>query len=237
MLEQTLQDLGFTKRESQCYVALLELGSTRVGPLLKKTHIPSSKIYELLDGLCQRGLVTYVIKNNVKHYQAANPHTLLHLLTEKKRSLEAILPQLLLKQKFAATQSVELFEGQKAIFTLFTNMIADVKSKELYLVFSINEEHKTPQANLFFLNLATRRSEKKLDVRVLRNQKYYVKEKHTKLQLRYTSFNLPQGVTIFRNTLILLSWDETPTAVKIESEAFAQPMREFFLDLWKKAKR
>lgn len=237
MIEEYLQELGLNRRESICYTSLLELGSSKVGKIVKKTGIPSSKIYEILDKLIQRGLVSYVIKNNIKHYQASDPNSLINYLEEKKKKIKQILPQLLLKQKFSKKQSVELFEGQKAIFTLFTNLIADAKPKELYLVFSINEENKTDQANLFFKNLALRRKEKKLDTRLLKNIKYYVKEKHTKLKLRYTNFNLPQGTTIFRNYVILLTWVESPVAIKIESEVFANQQREFFLDLWKTAKQ
>ncbi|MBT4376968.1 hypothetical protein HOD29_06345 [archaeon] len=237
MIEETLQELGLSKRESICYISLLELGSSKVGKIVKKTEIPSSKIYEILDKLIKRGLVSYIIKNNIKHYQASNPKNLINYLQEKKEKVEKILPQLLLKQKFSKKQSVELFEGQKAIFTLFTNLISGAKPNELYLVFSINEENKTDQANLFFKNLAVRRKEKKLDTRLLKNTKYYIKEKNTKLKLKYTNFNLPQGITIFRDYVILLSWIDSPIAIKIESETFANQQKIFFLDLWKTTKQ
>ena len=236
MIEETLQELGLNRRESICYSSLLELGSSRVGDIIKKTGIPSSKIYEILDKLIKRGFVTHVIKNNVKHFQASDPKTLLNYIEERKRKIEEIMPQLLLKQKLSKKQSVEIFEGQKAIFTLFTDLIEDTKPNELYLVFSINEENKSDQANLFFKNLALRRKEKKLDIRLLKNINYYVKETHTKLKLRYTKFNLPQGITIFRNYIIILSWVESPVAIKIESDVFANQLREFFLDLWKTTK-
>ena len=96
-----------------------------------------------------------------------------------------------------------MFEGQKAVFALFTDLIKDAKAKELYLTFALEEENKNEQTNLFFKNLALRRREKKLDVRLLKNIKYYKKEKHTKLKMKYTDFNLTQGITIFRNYLIL----------------------------------
>lgn len=236
MIEETLQELGLNKRESICYTSLLELGSSRVGAIVKKTGIPSSKIYEILDKLIKRGFVTYVIKNNVKHYQASDPKMLLNYIEERKRKIEEIIPQLLLKQKLSKKQSVEIFEGQKAIFTLFTDLIEEAKPDESYLVFSINEENKSEHANLFFKNLALRRKEKKLDVRLLRNINYYVKEKHTKLKLRHTNFNLPQGITIFRNYIVILSWVESPVAIKIESEVFANQLKKFFLDLWKQAR-
>jgi|SaaInlStandDraft_4_1057021.scaffolds.fasta_scaffold05801_2 HTH-type transcriptional regulator, sugar sensing transcriptional regulator len=235
MILEYLQEIGLSRRESSCYVGLLELGSSKIGMIVKKTGIPSSKIYEILDKLILRGLVTYVIKNNIKHFQASDPASLVNYIEEKKKKIEEILPSLLLKQKFSKKQNVEMFEGQKAIFTLFVNLIADAKPKELYLVFSINEENKNSSANLFFKNLAVRRKEKKLDVRLLKNKKYYVNEKHTKVKLKYTDFNLPQGTTIFRNCVVLLSWAENPVAIKIESEVFASQQREFFLDLWKHA--
>jgi sugar-specific transcriptional regulator TrmB len=237
MIEEILQELGLNRRESICYTALLELGSSKVGEIVKKTGIPSSKIYEILDKLIKRGLASYVIKSNVKHYQASDPKSLINYIEEKKKKVEKILPELLLKQQLSSKQSIELYEGQKAIFTLFTNLIGETKPKEMYLVFSLNEESKTDQANLFFKNLAVRRKEKKLDVRLLKNIKHYVKEEHTKLKLRYTKFSLPQGITIFRNYVVLLSWVESPMAIKIESEVFAHQQKEFFLDLWKTAKR
>ena len=236
MIEDVLQELGLNRRESICYVALLELGSSRVGDIVKKTEIPSSKIYEILDRLIKRGLVTYVIKNNVKHYQSSDPKILLNVIDEKKALIEEIVPQLLLKQRFSEKQSVEIFEGKKAVFSLFTGLIDDARPGELYLVFSINEENKDESADIFFKNLAVRRKEKGLDVRLLKNDRVYIKEKHTKLKLRFTKINLPQGITIFRNKLILLSWRHYPVAIKIESGLFADQQKEFFLDLWKDAK-
>jgi sugar-specific transcriptional regulator TrmB len=233
VIQEALHELGLNRRESLCYTALLGLGSSKIGAIVRRTGIPSSKIYEILDKLRHRGFVSYVKIGKIKHYQASDPKTLLNYIDEKRKMIEEILPQLLLEQKLSKKQSVELFEGQKAIFSLFTDLIKDAKAGEQYLIFSINEENKNDAANLFFKNLAVRRKEKKLDARLLRNMKYYKKEKHTKLKLRYTDFNLPQGMTIFRDVVIIISWIESPIAIKIESETISNQMREFFIDLWK----
>src|SRR3989344_5981784 len=226
MIQETLQELGLNKRESICYTALLELGSSKMGAIVKKTEIPSSKIYEILDKLIDKGLVSYVKIGKIKHYQASDPKNLLNYIDEKKKKIEEILPQLLLKQKLSTKQGVEMFEGQKALFSLFTDLIKDAKAKEQYLIFSIGEENKNDAANLFFKNLTVRRKEKNLDVRLLKNLKYYKKERHTKLKLKYTKFNLPQGITIFRNTVVILSWVESLIAIKIESETISNQLRE-----------
>jgi sugar-specific transcriptional regulator TrmB len=236
----SLQDLGLNNREIICYTSLLELGSSSVGNICKLTQIPSSKIYEILDKLIKKGLVTYVLIGKIKHYQASDPKVLLNLLDEKRKNIEQILPQLLLKQKFSFKQNVEMFNGQKALFSLFTELISDAKPKEEYLVFSIGEDDKNDNINLFFRNLTIRRKEKKLDVKLLKNIKYYKKENHTQLKLRYTKFNLPQGITIFRDVVVLVSWSNSemsePLAIKITSELFSSQLKQFFNELWIEAK-
>ncbi len=236
MVKEILQELGISNRENNCYLSLLKLGSSKVGPIVKETEIPSSKIYEVLDKLIKRGLVSYIVKGKIKYYQASSPESLLNYIDAKRKKIEELIPELLKKQQVEHKQKVELFEGQKGIFLLFTNLIQSVKPKEKYFVFSINEENKNESTNLFFKNLAVRRKDKKLDVRILKNIKYYKKEKHTKVKIKYTKFNLPQGITIFRNNIILLSWVDSPVAINIESYVFAEQLRNFFLELWKEAK-
>ncbi len=233
MLEE-LQELGLSRRESTCYLSLLELGSTRVGPIVKHSQIPSSKIYEVLERLSSKGLVTTVIKKNIKHFQAANPRILITMLNERKKKIEQIIPELMLKQS-SKQEGVRFYEGQKALFTLFTDLVENEPKGE-YMVFSINEENKNDAAKLFFKNLAVRRKEKGLRVLVLQNKKYHKEEKHTKVKIRYTQFNLPQGITIFNDNIILLSWVETPVAIHIQSPVMASQLKEFFTDLWKQAK-
>lgn len=235
-LIELLQELDLNKRQSSCYLALLELGSSKVGSIIEKTSIPSSKIYDVLKSLIKKGLVSYIIKEKTKHFQASDPKSLLNILEQKKKDLEKSLPELIAKQNFSEKQKVEMFEGQKAIFNMFTNLISDTKPKESYRIFSINEENKNENCQVFFKNLAVRRKEKALDVMLLKPIKYYLKEKHTKLKLRYINLNLPQGITIFRNNIILLSWSVNPIAIKIESKQFSDQMNSFFTDLWNKAK-
>jgi len=83
MIQEALQELGLNRRESICYTALLELGSSKTGAIVKKTGIPSSKIYEILDKLINRGLVSYIKIGKIKHYQASDP-----ILKKMRRSMQ-----------------------------------------------------------------------------------------------------------------------------------------------------
>ena len=42
------KELGFTEREIKTYIALLELGTSTIGPLTKKTNLQATKVYETL---------------------------------------------------------------------------------------------------------------------------------------------------------------------------------------------
>ena len=54
MIEQDLQGLGFTEGESKAYIAMLELGSTTVGPIAKKASIAYLRHMRSFRGLLRR---------------------------------------------------------------------------------------------------------------------------------------------------------------------------------------
>ena len=63
-----LEKIGFTKSEIAVYTALLKIGQKTTGEILKEAKISSGKIYEILDKLIKKGLVSYIIKNNTKYF-------------------------------------------------------------------------------------------------------------------------------------------------------------------------
>src|SRR3989344_5030598 len=88
-IESTLETIGLTKNEVKIYLALLEIGATSTGAIIKKTGIHTSKVYDGLERLSEKGLVTYIIEANTKHYKAVNPDRILDFLDEKKKKIES----------------------------------------------------------------------------------------------------------------------------------------------------
>ena len=82
MIEKTLEEIGLTKSEIKVYLALLELGSSQTGKIVQKSKAASSKIYEILEKLIQKGLVSYIIKSGIKHFEAAPPERIMDYLEE-----------------------------------------------------------------------------------------------------------------------------------------------------------
>ena len=53
---QILQEIGLTKNETKVYLALIELGSTPAGRLIKKVGMHRGIVYDLIDLLTDKGL-------------------------------------------------------------------------------------------------------------------------------------------------------------------------------------
>ena len=87
MIKNTLKKIGLTEGECQVYEALVYLGTSSTGKIVKKANIGSSKVYEVLQRLQNKGLVSHVVKNGVKYFDATPPERLIDFLDEKKDEL------------------------------------------------------------------------------------------------------------------------------------------------------
>ena len=77
MYENLLSEAGLTQSESKVYLALLKLGKSQSGKIVKEANISSGKIYEILEKLSEKGLVETVTENGVKQFIASDPKTIL----------------------------------------------------------------------------------------------------------------------------------------------------------------
>lgn len=82
-LKTFLGELGFGKNEIDVYTALLGLGESTVLQIYKKVGIHRSNIYEALESLIKKGLVSN-IENPVKKYYARDPKCLLSFIKSKE---------------------------------------------------------------------------------------------------------------------------------------------------------
>jgi sugar-specific transcriptional regulator TrmB len=140
MRKEILEEIGLTKSEINVYLALLELGSTTTGKIVDKAEVASSKIYEILDKLIQKGLASFIIKSGVKYFEAAPPERIMDYMKEKERKfnsqkdeLKKLLPELELKQKLAKHKSeATVFRGLKGAETAMNQILKTMKKGEEY---------------------------------------------------------------------------------------------------------
>lgn len=245
-----LEQLGFSKNEIKVYFALLELDQSSATPVVRKSKIPNSKIYPTLEKLIQKGLVSFVIKNKVKHFQASDPRNLIDLIKKKKielseqeKRIKDLIPQIELNRKLLnRKQEAKIYESLDGVKAAFNDILNSLQKGDEYYVFTLGQELQRKELILFFNQYHLRRLEKGIKVKLLTkinlknvfSKYYYLKNKQT--EIRYTNLSLPTGVFVYKNKVMTLVWGENPTAFLIESENNYKRYKEFFEEFWDKTK-
>lgn len=244
--DKILSDAGLNNWESRVYVALLHLGSTTTGPLVKKCGVPQSKIYVVLDSLKAKGFANYVIKGKTKYFQASDPQMLLSAIKDKQREIEEAVPKMRQIMTFSENrQAVEVYEGMKSIRSLFVNLIETSKEGDEWLGFSIAEENQFEEVIEFWNKIGTLRYYKKLGVKLMDNVKsmqiytgiYKDRWKDIRKFVRFSKIIFPATTVLFARQIIILDFiSESKTAVVISSDGLFEHYRKFYLQEWERAK-
>jgi len=245
MNTEILEQIGFSKNEIKVYFALLELDQSSATPIIRKANIPHSKIYPTLDKLIQKGLVSSVIKNNVKYFQASDPKNLIEFinskekeLLEQKHKIQELVPLIEIKRKLSKEkQEAIVYEGIEGVRAAFTDILETLKRGEEYYVFTLGQELERDDLKLFLGNFHAKRIEKGINAKLIapRKIKDTIKSyKYAGMFTRYTDLNLPTGIFIYKNKVMTVVWGDKPTAFIICSENNAKKYKEFFEEVWGK---
>ena len=85
-----LISIGLTSGEARVFLSLLKMGSAKVGQIVKDSHVSYSKVYDVLDRLSSKGLVSHILLGNVKYFNAVEPYRLEEYIKKKnKRSVSS----------------------------------------------------------------------------------------------------------------------------------------------------
>ena len=248
MIESSLKEIGLTDGEIKVYLALLELGSTTTGQITKKSNISGSKVYEVLERLINKGLANFVIKNNIKYFEASSPERILDYLKEKQTDIESkkteikkIIPELILKQKSSKKSEVKVFTGFEGIKTANEDILSTLKKGEEWLSMGLTEQPESWE--IYFNKKQKERAEKGIIHKHLINEKYKTlfKERkklpHTQFKFLPKELEMPTSTEIYKDKiLIFILIKENPMAIIIENKQVAESFRKYFYVLWKQIK-
>ncbi|MEN9626376.1 MAG: hypothetical protein RL557_704 [archaeon] len=249
-MHQLLNEIGLTRGEIKVYFALLENGTSTTGPIITVSKVARSKVYEILERLKEKGLVSEIIKNNTRYFQALSPHKLFNYLSAKERALreqkisfKKILPQLLAKQKIKQSEhQTRVYHGFEGIKTLSVEMVNGLKKRDEYLGFAFPPEaYRHKQILILLDKFHTLRAQKGGRAKILCQKKDVINAQKLKNQgsllyeYRATSYPFPPSISIFKDTVATFIWSEVPRVFTIRSKDNAEAYRKFFYSLWEKA--
>jgi predicted transcriptional regulator len=237
-----LRDIGLTDGEAKVYLALSLLGSSTVGPVVKKARVAYSNVYEILDRLMEKGIVSYIVRGKRRHFQAAAPRNLLEYLDQReavlhaqREALRAALPQFEELQRAARESEAEIFVGKRALRTAYQKLLGGGKQ---YNFFYIHDETYARDADLFYLSIID--ILEKVPARGIANKysrkSQFLKSK-TSIETRFVSFPIPGNIDVCGERILILSWEGSPTGVLIHSAQVAQNFLAYFEKVWDRGKK
>ncbi len=241
-----LEDMGLTNAQIKVYIALLELGDSTSGPIIKKSKLQNSVVYNALNGLIEHGLVSFFLKGKRKHFSAADPRNLIKFMEEKKERLQELVPKLTVKQELSKSkQEAKMFLGWKGVKNAFESILEVLPNGSEYIGFAAGfEEQFTPEVRQFFWEFQKKRDRMNYDVKFIvneaaRNQveKFGFYKEFGKPDFRFVPGFAPLGLIIFGDSVLHVAFEETPVAVIITSKQIADTTRRFFYAMWKIAKK
>lgn len=253
MYEEKLRSLGLTDGESRVYVALLKLGSSTVGPVSKKSKVTYSKIYEVLERLMEKGLVSSTTKQKTKYFQALEPKRIIDFLNkqekeldEKKKILSNIAPLLNRISSKEEKQDSEIFLGEKGIMTAYDIILekAEKNSTLRYLyVYDPTYGNKVWDFYVEKLNFKKKNIDPKVKSKKIIRKGLINKEKMKEVPKGtnyrvYTKIPLPGNIDITDNSILITVWGgKTPLGILIQSKEVAKNFQDYFDAVWKLANK
>jgi len=247
MLNDLFQNLGFSDKESEIYIILLKSGTATAGDISRKTNINRTTVYDILENLMQKGLVSKYKKGGKTFFNTFEPkHLLTYLDREKeeyakriekqKEKTQQLLPQIISLQNLKnAKPKVQFFEGEKGMREAYEDTL---DSKEIILAYANVETMHKGLPN-FFPEYYARRAKNKVFIRAIlpQNTLSIERSKYNQEEMRRTKFLPSQDMTfspevnIYDNKMLIASWEEK-MAVIIESKELADLQKIIFNLLW-----
>lgn len=239
--ELVLQQLGLTRNESRVYLALLQLGSATALEITKLSHVHRVNVYDALERLREKGLISTIFQGKKRIYEAANPRQLLKFVKEKEALVQQILPQL--DQEFRAEkekQQVHHFFGPEGVLQAYYMMLD--QNDTIYGIggSGLNSKYLKHRHEVF----NAERLQKKIPVRGLyyefsrKNQEQRWRQDKT-ASLRYLpdKFKTIGMVDICGDLVVnLIPREDNIMAIVIENRTLADTYRQFFNFMWQYAK-
>jgi HTH-type transcriptional regulator, sugar sensing transcriptional regulator len=245
-----LSEIGLTDSEIKVYKALLELGDSTRGDIVNKAQIAGSKIYEILERLQEKGLVSVYSQNKVKHFKPVNPKQLIIYLEQKQRSLkelshqtQELLPQLMSTYMSSKEeQELELYTGLKGLEIIFREQVDLLKPGETCYVIGGTRGSDEGDVQAFFERIHVMRQEKGIKTRMLFNkiqksatEKRYSSRRYPLTQSRYIDHSSPVAINIYADRTVIIIFSKKISAIHIKSTEVSKSFLEYFNILWKQA--
>ena len=245
-----LKEAGLTEGEIKVYTTLLKIGPSTTGPIIEESGVAKSIIYQLLEKLMQKGLVSYITQEKTKHFQASDPHLITQYIEERGKKLEKVkkdiehklMPSLLNLQETISEFQAYIYKGFKGMITVHEHTYERLKKGEDFFYLGIQPEqpkhfhaywkkdHKRREKAGIKCNLLFHQDTDKI---ILKNRNSY---KGCDARYMPININTPAWFVGYKNVAVIGFPSSDPVTLEIINKEIADSFKAYFEEFWKMSK-
>jgi sugar-specific transcriptional regulator TrmB len=248
-IEQLIEKAGLSRGETKVYLALVELGLSSVGNIIIKSGVSSSKVYDILNRLAKKGLVSSINNEGVKQFKAENPEQLFDYINEKEKELQDVkenlhksISQIMNKINSSDKKTITtVYEGFKGLKSVFEQSFEELKKEDTMYVSGISES--TEQIRTYFLHYFRKQAKIGFNVKAIFDETAIEKakerkNKHTEFRFMSRGVIMPATMVVYKNKTILeVGNPNYILTILINNQEIANSFKKNFELLWKLAKK
>lgn len=247
-MEEDLKKLGLSWNEIKVYLSLIKIGETPVGGVINDLKVHRQIVYNALDELEKRNMVSKTLRNRVGHYKITDPEILVENI--KQQELIASRVSRKIGEELKTTkkeQEINVVEGKENIRRFFINKYAKTTvGSTIYLMHTEAKKFHEVMGDDFLLKTYDKlRAKRKIYSKNLTSESYREEIETVNKNLdsefrenRFLSYELsnPVSTVIWEESVHFQSFQGSPFIIEIINKDLRNSYLGHFNILWNMAK-
>jgi len=246
-LKNFLLSLGLSEKETNVYLALLNLDKGTVSEIARQAEMNRTTGYDILSRLVNYGLVSVSGKEPKQEFVAESPDKVVVFLENKKRETEKqivgakkFLPELKSIHNVGGRPKIRFYEGKEGLKQVYEDTLTSHEAIRAYA--TVDDMHAALPD--YFPKYYQRRAKKGIHIRAIvpKTPIGLERAKQDRTEARETAMIPPDKyyfspeINIYDNKIMIASWREK-LGIIIESPEIADAMKKIYELAWAEAKR
>ncbi|MHA1703915.1 MAG: TrmB family transcriptional regulator [Promethearchaeota archaeon] len=234
-----LEAIGLHKNEILIYIDLIKIGSSSAHDIATRTKIHRPNVYDTLEKLTKKGIVTQSIEKNKKIFYPVSPKSLINYLKQKEYNLQEIIPEMeKIHSKPKEERKVTMSEGIRSIRNILDSFL---EIGEPIYVYGI-PKNAIEDLGGFIRDFHERRIKKGISMKHVYNKNAYERIKElnnlelTEAKYLPSLYDTTTTTNICGNKVVLIFWEDPVCAIIIENASIANSYKKYFDIVWEEAK-
>jgi len=234
-IEEQLTRIGLTDNQSKIYLSLLKLKRATIKQVAKECGFHRTNIYDIMEELKEKGLVTFYKEGKSSYYSAVDPKNLSVMIDEQKEILNTMLPTLSGLFNFQHEDvNVQVYKGEQGMKIAFNNILKT--KKKIYCGLNIKGQLRE-QLPIYATQFYRIMKEKEILYKGIYTKEYKVKGHKTEIRYIDPKYDTPVATHIYDDVVLIEIWQPTMIAIEIRSQQIADAYMDQFNMMWKSASK